>query len=117
MDAAYGLALNSDAPNRHGCVIARKNMLIGFRFNKQKTHPAVAHTMSKHIHAELAAIIQVKSASLRGADLYTCRAMRQHGEPRAMGKPCKECMKLIRKSHIKRIYYTNVDGEMEMMRV
>jgi deoxycytidylate deaminase len=117
MDAAYRFALESDAPNRHGCTIARKNTLMGFGVNKQKTHPAAAHTISGHIHAEMAAIIMCKNTDLHGADLYTCRVMRKVGEARGMGKPCKDCMVLIRDAGIKRVYYTNINGEMEMIRL
>lgn len=92
-------------------------MLYATGFNKTKTHPAAAHTISGHIHAELAAIIQTKADELRGADLYSCRVMRASGERRGMARPCKNCMLLIRIAGIKRVYFTNANGEMEVLKI
>jgi deoxycytidylate deaminase len=117
MGVAEAAALQSAVPNRHGCVIAKRGIIISTGFNKMKTHPAAAHTLSGHIHAELAAFIQARTDELRGTDLYSCRIMRHKGQPRGMAKPCKNCMELIHKAGIKRVYFTNKLGEMEMIKL
>jgi len=117
MWGAEQMARTSDVPNRHGCVVAKGSKFIAAGFNKAKTHPAAAHTLSGRIHAELAAILSAKAAELHGADLYSCRVLRAQDERRGMARPCRECMKLIRAAKIKRVYFTNANGEMEVMKV
>jgi deoxycytidylate deaminase len=117
MGLAANAARQSDEPNRHGCVIARRGQIMAVGFNKPKTHPAAVKYYSGHIHAELAAIIQVNKDDLRGADLYSVRIMRSKGEPRGMGKPCRRCMEMIRDAGIKRIYFTNAEGNTEIIKV
>lgn len=124
MAKAEKLAMMSELPNRHGCVIAERNKILGLGWNKDKTHPAASETISQHIHAELAAIIGVNTKDLRGSDIYVARMMRTKPQPvRGMSRPCEHCIKLIRKAGIKRMYYTILNphnhnkGEWNMERV
>jgi deoxycytidylate deaminase len=116
MTMAAAVATNSSEPNRHGAVIVRKGMPISSGWNKNKTHPAAVVYYSGNIHAELAAIIGVNKQDLAGTDIYVARRMRSQGEPLGMSKPCKECRKMIRQANIKRIYYTDRQGEWKMER-
>ena len=117
MRFAVGIAGNSIEPNRHGAVIVRKGVPISTGWNKDKTHPAAKHYYSKCIHAELAAIVRLNRVDLTGTHIYVTRIMRCKGNPLGMSRPCKDCMKMIEDAGIKRIYFTNTGGQMEMMKL
>lgn len=114
MRAAVNRAEKSVEPSRHGAVIARRGVLLSWGWNKNKTHPAATVYYSKCIHAELAAIIGINKVDLSGADIYVARKMRSKGEPLGMSRPCKPCMKMIREAGIRRVYYTDRDGNWQM---
>jgi len=117
MKYAEKLANQSDCTNRHGCVIYKKNQLIGKGCNKDKTHPAAIYYYSGNIHAEFAAMITTNKKYLPGSSIFVVRIMRSKGEPLGISKPCKICMKMIRKAKIKKVYYTIEDGSWRMDRV
>jgi len=117
MRAAINAAEKSTEPNRHGAVTAKKGVLHSSGWNKNKTHPAATVYYSNCIHAELAAIIGVNKHDLVGMDIYVARRMRSKGEPLGMSRPCKQCLKMIRTAGIKRIYYTNRQGDWQMERL
>ena len=114
MTMAVAVATNSTEPNRHGAIIVRKGLPISSGWNKDKTHPAAVVYYSQCIHAELAAIIGVNKCDLNGTSIYVARKMRSKGEPLGMSRPCIECMKMILAAGIKRIYYTDRNGEWKM---
>lgn len=116
MKLAWDLALQSTEDCRHGCVIARKHRVLGVGWNKGKTHPVAAETHTQCIHAEMSAIIGVNENDLVGADLFVLRVKRSPGEPLGMSKPCGHCTKLITASQIKRVYFSNESGQVEMIR-
>lgn len=113
---AADLAVESTEDCRHGCVIANKWKILSFGFNKAKTHPVAVETYTQCIHAEMAAIKSARQRDLVGADLFVVRIKRSIGQPRGMSRPCTHCMKLIQDSKIKRVFYTNKDGRVEMIR-
>ena len=114
MGAAIHAASKSVEPNRHGAVLARRGVLVARGWNKNKTHPAAVVYYSNCIHAELAAIIGVNKSDLPSMDIYVARIMRSKDEPLGMSRPCQQCMVMIREAGLKRIYYTNRDGNWEM---
>jgi deoxycytidylate deaminase len=96
-------SLKSNHPNhRLGAVVAHGRKIIAIGWNKYKTNPRSPHPF-KHIHAEIAALIQCKDQA-RGADLYVYREGKD-GSPR-LSKPCKHCMAAIQAAGIRRIFYT-----------
>ena len=117
MRAAVYSAGRSDQPNRHGAIIARGGVLLSYGWNQNKTHPAAVVYFSNFIHAELAAIIRVNKIDLSGCDIYVARKMRTSDEPLGMSRPCKQCMEMIREAGIRRVYYTNRDGNWQMERM
>jgi deoxycytidylate deaminase len=116
MDTAIDLARHSKEPCRHGCIIAKRSRAIGYGWNKGKTHPAAVSCYSQCIHAELSAMIGVNRDQLIGADLFVARVKRSEGEPLGMSKPCPHCMKMIIAAKIRRIYFTNETGQVEMIK-
>jgi len=110
------LASESQEDCRHGCVIANKWKILGFGFNKSKTHPVAVDTYTQCIHAEMAAIQSAKHKDLVGADLFVVRVKRSIGQPKGMSKPCEHCTKLIQNCGIKRVFYTNENGRVEMIK-
>ncbi len=106
MAKAEKIAMMSELPNRHGCIVAVRRKIVGLGWNKGKTHPAASKTISQHIHAELAAIIGVNAKDLRGADIFVARKMRGKGQDLGMSRPCKHCLELIRQAGVKWMYYT-----------
>ena len=113
-DTAKRLSKKSEHHKHHiGCVIVNKNTLVGFGFNKLKTHPKSNHKY-KSTHAELHAILGVPRDELRGSDMYLYR---QHRDGQlATAKPCKYCEKLIKQSGIKRVFHT-VEGGYDYYKV
>lgn len=68
-------------------------------------------------HAEMDAIDRArrKFNSIEGLDLYVVRFLK-NGNP-AIAKPCKYCMKYIKRAKIGRVHYTNINGEWETLTI
>lgn len=107
-DTAKRLSKKSEHHKHHiGCVIVNKNTMIGFGFNRLRTHPKSTHKY-KSTHAELHATLGVPCKELEGSDMYLYR---QHKDGTlATAKPCEGCQEYIRKCGIKRVFYTIENG-------
>ena len=90
--------------HRIAAILVKKNRVIGVGYNLLKTHPSSPHHY-KSQHAEFRAIWGIHPADLKGADIYVYREHKS-GTP-ALSKPCPSCQELIKKSGIKKIYYTD----------
>ena len=90
-----------------GCVIVRKNNIVGIGFNQLKTHPKSPHKFST-IHAEFSALLGADPADLIGSEIYVYRQTR-NGLP-AIAKPCPSCTKMLQNIGIKKVYYTINEG-------
>ena len=86
-----------------GAVCTKGGSAISFGYNQDKSHPMVS-TFS--LHAEAAAILarRYHIGSLEGATIWVYRETAD-GIP-AWSRPCKECLKLIIASKIKKIVYS-----------
>ena len=96
----------SDLRIKVGAVCTKGGSVISFGYNQDKSHPMVS-TFS--LHAEAAAILarRYHIGSLEGATIWVYRETAD-GIP-AMARPCKDCLKLIIASGIKKIVYsTNI---------
>jgi deoxycytidylate deaminase len=108
---------NYDKYRLGACVILKKQ-IIAKGFNKAKTHPVQKHynamrfdvsDKSRHyIHAETAALNQVKHLDLTGAELFVYHTG-VNGEQK-MARPCAACMKYAKQLGIKKIHYSTPDG-------
>ena len=110
-------ALKSSEPNRHGCIIFRRNKVLSLGYNKSKTHTVASNHYSKCLHAEIDAIVSCKDKDLQGSELLVCRVYKRPEGKLGMSKPCKHCMDIINSSGIKKIHYTNNLGEVETIKL
>lgn len=109
-DLAKTIAKHSDHPNHQlGAVITKKNKIISFGFNKNKTHTRSNHEW-KRLHAEISAIIKSKQ-DLIGSEIYVYRETKLG--TLGMARPCSSCMAAIKEAGIKKMYYTTSTGFME----
>lgn len=118
---ARNMSLMSNFHKCHmGCVVVYKNKVIGTGFNSSKTHPVQKeynklrfnceqspHTLHSEIHA-LYPLMNDKSIEWKKVHVYVYR---EHKDGvRAMARPCKSCMQLIKDLGIRYVHYTTEDG-------
>ncbi len=105
---AYKEAKKSRCKYKHGAVITKSGCVVSTGFNANKAHPTWGSGPMNSIHAEGAAIRNAvrKGINVRGAKIYVTR---NKGISR-MSRPCSDCMKLIEKYGIKKIIYTDIEG-------
>lgn len=100
---------------RFGAVVVEKKRIIGLGINKlNKTTPLAKGTHTETTHAEVAAILSCKRYNLKNSTLYVARINTQGIQD---AKPCKNCMKIIKKNGIKNIVWTTSDGSCEYRRM
>ena len=66
-----------------------------------------------HLHAEMALLKKCKEDII---DRIHVIRFRKNGEV-TMAKPCQICQKFLRQHGVKKVYYTNWDGEWESIRL
>lgn len=93
----------------HLCaILARRNKIISFGFNKLKTHP-LSKAPFHCIHAELDAIIGIDADDLAGSTLYVVRVGSHNRSKLMMAKPCIYCQSAIENAGIKDVFYSISD--------
>lgn len=104
---AKKLSKKSDHHTHHiGCVIAKRNKIVGIGWNKLKTHPNSPHPYNS-LHAELDAIIR-ENIDMANLEVYTYR---EHRDGRlANARPCKTCQAALKSIGVTKMNYT-FDGE------
>ena len=85
-----------------GCVITKRNRVIGTGFNMLRTHTKSPHSY-KSIHAEFAAVINA-GYDVKGATAYVFR--QQKNGAWAMSRPCEYCWKFLVGYGIKEVVYS-----------
>lgn len=105
-DLAKKLSQKSDHKRcRLGCVIVKKDKILGVGFNKMRTNPRSPHPFQT-THAELDAILNSsRIADLAGSDLYIFRQTKDGSLANSF--PCAHCQNLIREFKIKTVFYTD----------
>lgn len=115
MKAAEKAAWLSKSPShRVGAAIFKGTKLVSYGWNSRKSHPR-SHTIQKGHHAEFAALMANWKYDLIGATIYVTRLTR--GGNIGIAAPCKECRKLIEACGLKRVVFTNREGEVEEWRL
>ena len=109
---ARELALNNEHLYHLTAILKRKGSIIRMASNSNKTNPIAKRVFSNGdvlytMHAEM----NVLRYAMPGDELVVLR-WHKNGEP-AMAKPCCYCSKLIVEKGIKKVTYTNENGEME----
>ena len=86
-----------------GCLLIKNGHILGRGFNINKSHPKYGSGYHDFLHAEGRAILNAVS---KGKNLIDSSALvfRRNS---LLAKPCKDCMKLLKKFGIKEVYYTN----------
>lgn len=98
-----------------------KGMLLSKATNSfVKTHPrqkiladSVGLVHKIYLHAEVSAIIK---ANAKIDTLIVARIL-QHTNKTAMARPCPVCCEAIRQAGIKKVYFTNKDGELVLLKI
>lgn len=83
-----------------------------------RTHPlqqkyAKGCSFALGLHAEVDACLGVAEADLLGADLYVARILKD-GKI-ALAKSCAVCQKFMKDVGIRRVYFTNENGNLEVL--
>jgi deoxycytidylate deaminase len=117
MTLAISVADKSDHDKwRLGSVVWRGGSVLSTGFNRVKNDPFVLEN-EKHfrctVHAEADAIRNAGDSF--GAKLFVARVT--PGGNLALAKPCSRCMDIIRECGIKKVYYTDENGEWTFFRV
>ena len=105
-DRVTCLAKKSAMTHKHGAIIVRNNEIIAEGINHMA--PFLMHSYS--IHAEIAALSKVRGKNKKFMEECTLLVVRI-GPPSKdfafkMSKPCENCEMAIRKSGIKKIFYS-----------
>jgi len=114
---AKELAINNGRTYHLAAILRRNGRVVRIGENTHKTHPRFKRqykdgTWGSHMHAEMNVLRFAKP----GDELEVIRFTKCNHE-RTMARPCDLCMEEIKKSKIKKVRYTNWDGEWEEFRV
>ena len=112
---ARNLALNNGRTYHLAAILRRNGNVVKIGENTSKTHPRFKRqyadgTWGSHMHAEMNVLRFAKP----GDELEVLR-FRKWSHERTMAKPCSLCLNEIRKVGIKKVRYTNWDGNWEEM--
>jgi len=93
-----------------GAVIRLKKRIVSFGYNVLKTHPK-SNKLYKSTHAEFMALNNVPyGIDLKDAEIYVYR---ENASGPAMARPCIDCCELIKRSGIRKMYYSIDNGYAE----
>jgi tRNA(Arg) A34 adenosine deaminase TadA len=105
-----------DGYNVGAVVLDRRGCVLNYGFNSYiKTHPRMKHNhyyteWQIFVHAECSALYNCKQEPY---SMIICR-LDKAGNPQ-MSKPCIGCFSEIKKSSLKRVYYTNENNELVLL--
>lgn len=114
---ARELALNNGRTYHLAAILWRNGCPVKIGENTSKTHPRYKRqykdgTWASHMHAEM----NVLRFAQPGDEIEVMR-FSSCGEHKTMAKPCPLCEAEIRKSGIRKVKYTNWNGEWETMKL
>jgi deoxycytidylate deaminase len=118
IEQAFLLLPHCDPNNnfQHFSFLVRRTKILSIGINSNRSHTAAkkfGHYMN-NIHSELSAIVHFpKSQDITRCTLYNVRILKSDNSI-AMSKPCKHCKKLIYAFGIKKVLYTNYQGNFEV---
>jgi deoxycytidylate deaminase len=108
-------AMNNGRQYHIAAILRRKGRVIRIGINSNKTHPRFLRkypdgTWGCHMHAEM----DVLRFAQPGDDIEVMRFAKSTGE-KTMAKPCRHCQKHLITSGIRRVTYTNEQGDWERL--
>jgi deoxycytidylate deaminase len=112
---AKTIAMNNGQPYHLACILKRGKSMLRIGTNSYKTHPRFGRKFKSGpkevftLHAEM----DVLRFAQPGDDIIVLR-FRADGSL-AMAKPCIDCQKIIEEESIRRVYYSNSDGDIIRM--
>ena len=114
---ARELAMNNGRTYHLAAILKRDGRVIRVGENTHKTHPRFKRqykdgTWGSHMHAEM----NVLRFARPGDEIEVMR-FTKCGKHMTMAKPCPLCEEEIKKSGIKKVKYTNWEGEWEELEV
>lgn len=102
-DIAKKLAAKSNHhQHKLGCVLVKKNRIVGVGFNKIRTHTKSVAEYNM-LHAEISALFSAQDAE--DCIAYVYRETKTG--IRALAKPCEGCHKALKLAGVKTVYYTS----------
>ena len=112
VELAAQQAIRSDCLMQHGCIAVKNGRIIGRGYNNYRTTSNdgfIQNCMT--CHAEISALRQVSKLNkdFKKVSLYIVRV--DHNKCLKSSAPCIDCMKHILRLKIKRIIYSNEQGE------
>ena len=105
---------------RHGAVLVKGSSVRSVSCNKHR-HCSFGARFRKEghgeatLHAELGAILGIERSTTQGSTVYVAR-INKEGEAR-ISKPCPMCESAMRHVGVKRVIYTDANGQIESMRL
>ena len=110
---AKQLAINNGRPYHLAAILRRNGDVVKIGENTNKTHPRFKRQYSdgswaSHMHAEM----NVLRFAQPGDEIEVIR-FSKCSHTRTMAKPCETCMAEMKKAGIKKVKYTNWQGEWE----
>lgn len=97
---ARALYKKSDHPNfKHVAIVVRGGAVVSVGYNHNS------------IHAEVNALNHMWPSERRGTRVWSMRITR--GGRFRMARPCADCMRYLRESGVKMVYYTDSAGDIQ----
>jgi len=123
-ELAKEMARKSNMSKRHGAVLMSGGKICGTGYNHMwidKVNLKCFKTMRiASIHAEIDCIQSCRSfykeANRKKYTMIIVR-MRRDDEKLMCSKPCSMCLDILKKFRVKKVYYTNDDGNIENIRI
>lgn len=113
-ERARVVANKSFMQQRHACIIVRNGKIVSEGYN---------HWMSQHqlcdkwsLHAEVVALNKIKNKPkwwIQECCMYVYRLSNTDPNSFRMSHPCPGCQRVIRESHIRKVYYTCDDSSLD----
>jgi len=105
---------------RHGAVLVKGSSIRNVSCNKQRhcsfgTRFRAPDCGDATLHAELGAILGVDRGVTRGSTVYVAR-INKEGEAK-ISKPCPMCQNAMKHVGVRRVVYTDKDGDIVSMRL
>lgn len=110
---ARNLAMSNGREYHLAAILRRGKNVVRIGENTHKTHPRFTRTfpsgmVASHMHAEMNVLRFAKPGDI----IEVMRFIKSCDNP-TMAKPCEHCMHFIREAKIKKVRYTNWNGEWE----
>jgi hypothetical protein len=109
LELAVSQAKKSPMHYRHGSVIWKANRVLGAGYNFPIAPPG-GNKRRFSIHSERDCLKGLRGDQIFGADVLCVRIVSQ--DNLAKSKPCKGCMKLLKRKNIKSVYWFDSDGRL-----